>query len=110
MAFNNLAIQELVNKSIQFKNGMTAIWPNRDYMRFEVKVSFPFSKYNGCFSIDNGVMGFIVDNVLYVIPEKKGMGDTLKKAGFEQASFRVPFANGEYPRDEEEKWNQLMKS
>ena len=110
MAFNNLAIQKLVNNSIQFKNGMTAIWPNRDSMQFEVRVNFRFSEYNGCFSVDNGVLGFIIDNALYVTPLKEWMTETLESAGFEETSFRVPFSVGDYPKDQAEQWKSLMKS
>lgn len=110
MAFNNLELQELINKSIQFRNGMTAVWPNRDYMRFEVKVNFCFSEFNGCFSKKEGVLGFILDNILYITPAKQEVVDTLVRAGFEEVTFQIPFANGDYPKDEEEKWNELMKS
>lgn len=110
MAFNNLEVQKLVNNSIQFKNGMTAVWPNRDYMRFEVKVNFRFSEFNGCFSKKDGVLGFVLDNILYITPAKKKIVDVLVKAGFEETTFQIPFSNEDYPKNEEEKWNELMKS
>ena len=57
----------------------------------------------------NNTVAFVSDNILYVIPHTKKIISLLLANKFKNKVMFVPFANGDYPIVEEERWRNLQK-
>ena len=66
-------------------------------------------KFNNSYAINNSTICYVVDGEIYVTPFTRSILSTLARAGFRQEYFYVPFSNGDYPRDERNRWYQLQE-
>lgn len=92
----------LINHALLVYDGLNIIWPNgnidiKDYL---VKLS-GLAGFSGCYSLNNGMICFIMDgNNVYITPFTHIIINALKAAGFSEGTFYVPFSEcGVYPAD-----------
>ena len=97
----------LVKNSIHVTNATAVIWPQFGDKETTVNVTNHRTQYNGAYSINNGVICFVVDHEVYVTPYTRGAMETIEEAGLTQKYFYVPFSNWDYPKYERMKWEHL---
>ena len=51
----------------------------------------------------------MIDNEIFITPYTRSTLCLLLSAGFHRSYFYVPFSNGNYPKFEQAKWNQLLE-
>lgn len=104
----NYTIKELINDSIQITPGMIAIWPSENNREEPIPVNVT-ADLEHCFYTNNGTLAYIAKNTLYVTRTTKKAFTALAESNFNQKSFYVPFSNGDLPKGEINKWNQIKK-
>lgn len=107
MAINSL--NELKEKSLVVYTGMQRIcFPSAR----EESISVDGWKkiYKNCYSINNRVICYVTDKKVFVTPYTKTAVEVLETEGFHKKFFYVFFSNGDYPKNEKEKWKNLCKA
>ena len=104
----NKKMVELINESIRMHVGMVAVYPQLS-MEETVSVIEMEQKFNGCFSVNNSTLCYIANNEVYVTPRTRKAINILCENKFTQKSFYVPFSNGDYPKHEKKKWDELCE-
>lgn len=105
MANNNIfALGSLV----RVYNGMIAVFPNSAKEK-ALYVSDLASKFNDCYAMNNSTVCFVSGNEVFVIPYTRSTMSSLDYAGFHRDYFYVPFSNGDYPKANQTKWNNLWE-
>lgn len=98
----------LKKSSIRIENKIVAHWPQ--YATDEaIDMSGVIENFDHRFSRNNGVICFVSENAAYVTPYTRKAEATLKRAGFAEDYFYVPFSNWDFPKFEEKKWEHLKK-
>lgn len=101
------SLQKLKDMSIAIHDGVMAIRPNENK-----KVIFNPSvdkKMEHCFCSNSGIVSFVTDGTMYVIPYMASVMAVLNAEGFERKPMYVPFSNDEYPVYEKKRWDALKK-
>lgn len=100
----NYTIKNLINDSIAC-NGMVAVYPQSNA---EERIDFPnVATFNGCYASNNGTLAFVKANILYATPATTRAYEILETEGFSKKDFYVPFSNGDYPKEEKNRWENL---
>lgn len=100
----NYTIENLINDSVRVHNGMIIVYPQ--YNNAEDRINFEAATFNGnCYASNNGTLAYVIEGVLYVTPATKRAYKALKN--FSSKNFYVPFSNGDYPKQEKQRWEQL---
>jgi len=63
---------------------------------------------DGCYGINKNVISFVKNHTLFIIPYFRSVIKTLVDNGFVKKIIYVPFSNGDYPVDFQEKWDNLL--
>lgn len=92
-------------RAVRVYPGMIAVYPH--FLQEESLSTEYAPKFNHCYAMNNSTVAF-VDNELYVTPYTRTVMSTLRREAFLEKSFHVPFSNGDYPKNEKEKWNELL--
>ncbi len=103
------ALKELIGHSLAVYNGMifcSSRWEGEDRI---TSVSEIASKFNGFFATNNSTIAFVFDQKFYVTPYTDKAITTLEEACYRRESFYVPFSNGDYPKLEQKRWEQLRQ-
>ena len=92
-----------VTEEVEFFNPI----PPTDTKRLSPSFTDAYCK---SYAIKNGIICFL-DEALswYVIPALKGVRDLLKLQGYKQVGIFVPGADGAYPVQYKEHWEELLK-
>ena len=102
----NYTLANLITDSLAVTDTTVVVWPqlNEEHM-LHVEEMVP--KFPGCYAANNSTVSFIYNKCFYVTPyTRKGM-EALREARFHENYFYVPFSNGDYPKDEQHRWNVL---
>lgn len=99
-------IEKLINDSIRVTPGMIAVYPQWGKEE-ELKVVELVPKFNGRFASNNSTVSFVHDGIFYVTPYTRKAVKTLRENGLSSDYFYVPFSNGDYPKTEKYRWEQL---
>ncbi len=102
-------METLKKNSIHIPSTIVVRWPQYDSEE-TLDVTSGNSKFNGHFSTNNSTIAYIIDNEFFVTPCTKEAIATIKAAGLTYKCFYVPFSNGDYPRDQKAKWEQLLSN
>ncbi|MBP3255359.1 MAG: hypothetical protein J6M60_02570 [Clostridia bacterium] len=100
-------LQKLKEMAIAIHNGIIAMRPKENK-----KVIFNPSvdkKMEHCYCSNSGIVSFVADGTMYVIPYMASVMAVLNSEGFERKAMYVPFSNDEYPIGEKKKWDSLIK-
>ena len=103
----NYTIEKLINDSIRVYDGMTVFYPHSAKAEAINNMSELAPKFNGCYATNNSTVAFVHNGNFYVTPYTREAIRTLMDSGFLKEDFYVPFSNGDYPRDEQHKWEVL---
>lgn len=109
MANGTMAMNFLKENSIKVYIGMTSVFPQFSDAEIGLNVSDLAPKFDGCYAINKSTVSFVSGREFYVTPYTTFAITTLCNAGFQEKSFYVPFSNGEYPKEESEKWLNLRE-
>lgn len=102
----NYTIENLIKDSVRVYKGMTTVYPQ--YNNAEEKINFDAATFNGSYASNNGIIAYIIDNVLYVTPATKRAYKVLGE-NFKKRDFYVPFSNWDYPKEEKKNWQKLLR-
>ena len=100
-------LQKLKDLSIVIDGSTMAYRPNENK-----KVLFNPSvepKMERCFCSNAGIIAFVIDGKMYVIPYMASVMSVLSDEGFERKPMYVPFSNEEYPIGQKDKWEALKR-
>ena len=84
------SVEEIRKDAIEVKDGMMAYWPQEQTTEPLALGEIPF-KFERKFDMNNGVLSFVLDGKVYVIPEMWGAYATLQSEVFFKSYFYVPF-------------------
>ncbi len=99
-------IQEVMKDSIRIDQGMTSVFPQFGSAEEPTLPTAP--KFSGAvYCMNNSTVAFIVERVMYVTPYTRGAYKAIREA-CREASFFVPFSNGDYPKQAQNRWYQLL--
>ena len=101
-------LKELENRSVEVWNGMVEVWTQVRKQERIWTEKLHLEEKNNKYSCKNGVVSFVHNKRLFVIPEIPGVIDVLKSEGFEKANFIVPFSTGSYPVPRKKEWYALL--
>lgn len=88
--------------------GMIAVWPQfKQEEPLNVQELAP--KFNGRYATNNSTVCFVHDGEIFATPYTREVIATLRCSGFISDYFYVPFSNGDYPKQENYKWNLLKQ-
>ena len=105
-----MEIKELAEQhSLLIYDGMIICYRGNEVEDRIISVSEITSDHDGCFSMNNSVIAFVFKQKLYVTPWTDGTAITLEENHFRKSSFYVPFSNNNYPKVEQQKWEQLLE-
>lgn len=95
--------KELKDIAIQIRGTIRTYWPQFKKVEFYT----PTVQADKVFGTNNGVLAFVDEGVVYVIPTCRCITRLLADEGYRYESIYVPFSNWDYPADEEQKWRGL---
>lgn len=102
-------IKELRKLAIAINTSIKVYYPilEKEELLY-VNVTLDFERgYN----IHNGVMAFVYDGILYVLPCTETFVSILKENVFYwHKGLYVPFSDGAYPIDKRNQWDKLLES
>ena len=98
---------QLKEMAIAIKHPISIRWPQ--YKSTDVLTIKFDSLIDKTYSMNNNVVAFACDGILYVIPYIKQVMDILLSNNFTRHSMYVPFSNWDYPIACESKWNDLKR-
>lgn len=106
-------IEEIIKNSLLVKDGYQVYWPsNKKYSIIDASAG-TMKKMNWLYCpSDNGLVGFVFDNQLFITRYRKGIFDELESIGFKfDRQFYVPLAHEEEPVGEFlEEWKRFIKN
>lgn len=108
MANNMIAMDFLKEEAVRIYTGMIVV-SQRSSKEETLNISELASKFNGCYATNNSTVCFVSDDEVFVIPYTRITMHFLRSAGFHEKHFYVPFSNGDYPKQEQSKWNYLRE-
>lgn len=102
-------LKTLKTSSIAVFDGMVAHYPQ--YQQDEpIFVAGMLSKFNDrVYTMNNSTISYISEGQFYVTPYTRDAMAALREEGFRDAGLYVPFSNGDYPRDAQERWEELWR-
>ena len=101
------SMQKLKAMAIAINDGIMAIRPKENK-----KVIFNPSvdpEMENCYCSNSGIVSFVTDGTMYVIPYMVSVMNVLNNEGFKRKVMYVPFSNDEYPLTENSRWESLKK-
>ena len=101
-------VEEIREKAIEVAEGMQVYWPQEHVTERLALGEIPF-KSERKFDMNNGILSFVLDGRVYVIPEMWGAYETLQSERFLKESFYVPFSNADYPVAYKAQWKALLE-
>lgn len=103
------SMAELAENSLRIYNGMIVINPFRG-TETPVTVTDIVLKFPTCksYARNNSTVCFIWKSDLYAIPYTKRVIETLYENRYYQEEFYVFFSNGDFPKDEQQRWFSLI--
>lgn len=101
-------VEEIRRNAIEVKDGMMVYWPQEQTTEPLALGEIPF-KFERKFDMNNGILSFVLEGKVYVIPEMWGAYATLQSEGFRKSYFYVPFSNGDYPLAYEAQWKKFLE-
>ena len=104
----NYTMAELVKDSIRIAPNMVVVYPQLSAETI-IDAQEQSTKFNGRFAMNNSTLAFVQDNKLYVTPFTRNALETLRANLFREDFFYVPFSNGDYPKYERDRWNNLRE-
>lgn len=109
MANNIIAMDSLKKGAVRVYEGMTVV--QMAGLEEALHISNLQSKFNGCFAMNNSTICFVDDHEVFVTYYTELAYRSLIHAGLKYcgSDFYVPFSNGDYPKEEEAKWNDLFQ-
>lgn len=66
------------------------------------------NKLENKYCVNNSVMSFVSEGIMYVVPYTEKALQILLKEGFTCAGAYVPFSNWDYPTHEKERWESIL--
>jgi len=100
--------EQLKEQSIRVYDGITTVY-ERTGEEESLDLSELVPKFNDCYAVNNSTVAYVLDNELWVTPYLRSVVLTLKMMQFKQSEFYVPFSNGDYPKEEKERWSLLRE-
>lgn len=98
-------LEDLKHESVMLKEGEIAVFPQ---FNSEERIDCSWApKFNGQYAVNNSTVSYVVENVLYVTPFTTAAMTVLRKSGFTESMFYVHFSNGDYPKSQQGRWQQL---
>ena len=94
--------------SVRFYPGMIEV-SALSFQEENLDLSNLVLRFNGCYAANNSAICFVYDNEIFITPYTRSTLCLLLSAGFHRSYFYVPFSNGNYPKFEQSKWNQLLE-
>ena len=87
---------------------IVATWPRKNDKETVINVS-ALKSHAGQYTIKNQIICFVTkDGEIYISPYTWFAMSVLISSGFTSTLFRVPFANGEFPKGHEMFWRSLI--
>ncbi len=102
-------LQDLKRHSIRIYNGMEVTWPEINQISRLNTEKIKVALLNGCYNIQNFMVAFCCEGMLYVTAYTPMVTEILRKSKFVEKYFEVPFSHGEYPTKEQEKLEIIKK-
>ena len=102
--YNN--IMELRNAAVEVLTGLQISWPMYNKAEPLSLGDIP-EKFEHKYAWNNGTICFVDGGKLFVIPAMWNAHQILMNEGFCEASFYVPFSNGDFPLQYKAKWEAL---
>ncbi len=99
-------INELRELAVKVTSNMEIFWPQAN----KTERYTPSLLKEGTYNTNNGVIAFVSNNNLYVIPYSSDSMKVLLDNAFIQEHMYVPFSNWDYPVAEKSKWSNLLSS
>lgn len=62
-----------------------------------------------CYATNNGVIAYIDEGAVYVLPYSRIAMRELQENGFSEKGFYVPFSNWDYPVEKKNEWEKLKE-
>ena len=93
----NFTLEKLKEMSIAIDGTIVAYRPTENQ-----KILFNPSvepQMEHCYCSNSGIVAFVTDGMMYVIPFMASVMNVLNSEGFERKPMYVPFSNDEYPID-----------
>lgn len=105
-------LEDLKAEAIKIKNNERRIvlWPqfNRHQVQ-EYALTTDYFISERTYNINNAVIAFYEQEILYVIPFFSDGMAILESEGFKRSDMFVPFSNHEYPVVEQVHWNKMIE-
>ena len=100
-------LEDLKQKAVAIKEGSIAFRPSQNK---KVVLNPKVSKdLEHCFCSNEGIVSFVDEGKMYVIPFMASVQNTLNVEGFKRKPMNVPISKDEYPLDEKKKWDSLKE-
>ena len=104
-------MEQLKEKAFGFKYGLEVHYPQwgKDEWIYPLNSQ---STEKFVFAHNNGIYAFVDGNGNeYIIPYFDGISDILRKSGYKETSFHVPFSNWDKPKDfySAQKWAEVKR-
>lgn len=102
------SVEHVKKVAIAINRPLTRYWPqfNRSETLHPISTEDGY-KMEESFYMNNGVIAFVSDGVLYVIPYMHKVMGLLYDCGFTRRSLYVPFSNWDYPVELKAQWDAL---
>ena len=101
-------MENLKKHSIHIPGTIVVRWPQYNDDGGILDVTSTSSKFDDAYCVNNSTICYVTGHEVYVTPCTKEAIATIKAAGLTHEHFYVPFSNGDYPRDQKVKWEQLL--
>lgn len=99
-------LKELRNAGVEVWSGLQVSWPMHNKAERLSLGDIP-ERYEHKYSWNNGTICFVDEGKVFVIPAMWNVLQLLLDEGFREASFYVPFSNGDFPLRYKAKWESL---
>ncbi|MBR3056306.1 hypothetical protein IKG64_03365 [Candidatus Saccharibacteria bacterium] len=96
-------MRDLIKRSLYVYPGIRFCW-GEDRYECTYDISEVAEQFDGCYSIHNAVIAFCVDRKMYVIPYEIAVLESLRRYGFPEREFFVPFSHKDYPKGKKAEW------
>ena len=100
---------ELMKRSIELPDKVLVVYPFNQEETLDI--SDVRAKFNGAvYCMNNSTLAFITkDHRFFATPFTRKAYRKLDEEGFREASFYVPFSNGDYPKGDASRWFELRE-
>ena len=79
----------------------------REGLPYQLNLTHLAEHREGEYSVNNGIVCWVMDCEIYAAPCTSELFDKLKEAGFGNGYFYVPFSNGDLPYHRTNEWQEL---